>query len=119
MSELNWYRFDQNNSGGSFVENDMVCHNVLIQAANADAANAKAIEVGIYFNGCSDGRDCDCCGDRWHETNYPLSIGDRSPPQYALEEYSKWSWTDPVAILYYANGDKVTVHKEEKQIALP
>ncbi|MEV5407168.1 hypothetical protein AB0L20_32150, partial [Streptomyces albidoflavus] len=29
-------------------------------------ANSRALGLGIYFNGCVDGRDCRCCGDRWN-----------------------------------------------------
>lgn len=74
-----WYRFDQNNSGGSFdIEPDKgVGAEVFIEAANPKEANLKAEELGLYFDGVDDGRDCDCCGDRWSraskydETEYP------------------------------------------------
>lgn len=60
-----WFNFDQNNSGGSFVRDAGVDCDVFIQAPDRDAALRKAEEVGVYFDGCADGRDCDCCGDRW------------------------------------------------------
>ena len=33
-------------------------------AAEADMLAKK--HAGVYFDGCASGRDCDCCGDRWH-----------------------------------------------------
>lgn len=59
--------YRQNNSGGSFVEDKErgLGYIVAIEADNAKEANDKAEEIGIYFNGCDYGRDCDCCGDRW------------------------------------------------------
>lgn len=79
--EAVWFEYRQNNSGGSFVTNDDVSIYVLIQADDRVSANQKAEEVGIYFNGVSNGRDCGCCGDRW------------SKPWDELEEFSVYSWT--------------------------
>jgi hypothetical protein len=68
-SNLKWFTFHQNNSGGSYTINDDVDVVVIIQAKNADDANDIAQCVaGIYFNGVEDGRDCECCGDRWYKT---------------------------------------------------
>jgi hypothetical protein len=41
-----------------------------IEAESAEHADEKAAEIGIYFNGCDDGRDCPCCGDRWYEARH-------------------------------------------------
>ena len=62
-----FYTFNQNNSGGSFDVDpaDGISHFVIIEANSADAANDKAKRIGLYFNGVDDGRDCECCGDRW------------------------------------------------------
>lgn len=62
-----WYEYDQNNSGGSFDDNEDVCVSVYIEASSLEEANAFADSLGIYFNGCDTGMDCSCCGDRWHE----------------------------------------------------
>jgi hypothetical protein len=60
-----FYTFHQNNSGGSFVINNNVAPYVIVEADSAVEANQIAEELEIYFNGCSDGIDCECCGDRW------------------------------------------------------
>ena len=63
-----FYNFSQNNSGGFFNNNHSAGIGVLviIEALNADDANDRAEEIGIYFDGCDDNIDCDCCGDRWY-----------------------------------------------------
>jgi hypothetical protein len=64
--QTTWYRFSQNNSGGSFQDDPHagIGYEVWIEAISADAANARAEGIGIYFDG--DG-DCSCCGNRWSE----------------------------------------------------
>jgi hypothetical protein len=63
-----FYEYDQNNSGGSFhnSEKEGIAEYVIIEALNAAHANARAEEIGLYFNGCDAGKDCSCCGDRWY-----------------------------------------------------
>ena len=62
---MNWYCFDQNNSGGYFDVDDKVCHRLFIEAESFDDAISKAEELGCYWNGVDKGIDCSCCGDRW------------------------------------------------------
>lgn len=64
-----FYVYNQNNSGGSFDVNSNVREYVIIEAEDYKQANEKAEEVGIYFDGCYKGQDCDCCGDRWYEAS--------------------------------------------------
>jgi hypothetical protein len=63
-----FYTFSQNNSGGSFINDDEtgISEFVIIEAHNESEANERAENIGIYFNGCADYIDCDCCGDRWY-----------------------------------------------------
>lgn len=67
MSDLKWYQFDQNNSGGSFIVNKKVCHRLFIEAESFNVAVAKAEDLGCYWDGVSLGKDCSCCGDRWNK----------------------------------------------------
>lgn len=70
-----FFMFAQNNSGGSFDIDDQVCEKVIIEANDADEANAIAESHGIYFDGVSKGMDCDCCGDRWRQAdNYDSEL---------------------------------------------
>ena len=72
-----FYHFAQNNSGGSFQNDDRVCSHVIIEARHAAEANERAEGLGIYFNGVEDDRDCPCCGDRW----YPVWGQGKDEPQ--------------------------------------
>lgn len=62
-----FWNFRQNNSGGSFVfDSDRgISVNVIVEAENVHAACERAKHIGLYFDGCRDGYDCNCCGDRW------------------------------------------------------
>ena len=62
-----FYEFNQNNSGGHFVVDDKLCHRLFIEADNECEAINKAEELGCYWYGVSEGRDCSCCGDRWNK----------------------------------------------------
>ena len=64
-NSMKWYSFSQNNSGGYFRGP----RHVVVQAVNAAMADATAESfAGVYFDGCSRGLDCACCGDRWSRT---------------------------------------------------
>ena len=72
---MNWYNFSQNNSGGSFMVNDKVCHELYIEAETFDEAVSKAEFLGCYWNGVGDGIDCPCCGDRWSKwSDEPIDL---------------------------------------------
>jgi hypothetical protein len=79
---MSFYKFRQNNSGGSFTfdhKRGLSVH-VYVEASSAEEANARAQQdLGIYFDG--DG-DCPCCGDRWRrvyaddaEASFPETVG--------------------------------------------
>lgn len=81
---MSWWTYRQNNSGGSFHHDASagigVC--VFVEAANADQASARAQDIGLYFDGCREGIDCGCCGDRWSE---PWDAGSDKPELYGEE----------------------------------
>ena len=58
-----FFTYVQNNSGGF----DLGSRFVIVEAETAADANERALteNTGIYFDGVSEGYDCDCCGDRW------------------------------------------------------
>ena len=102
-----FYTYNQNNSGGKFVINDSVGEYVIIEAKNSSDADNIATMNGIYFNGCDNGTDCSCCGDRWHRS---YSDGSPKPLIYGktIAEFKK----DPsfafgkekIIHIYYLNG---------------
>lgn len=64
--ETNFYEFNQNNTGGSFVTDKELCHRLVIEASSESNAIDIAERLGCYWNGVEDGNDCPCCGDRWY-----------------------------------------------------
>lgn len=110
---MSFYTYDQNNSGGAFdFDADAgIAHYVIVEAASSDDADERAERIGIYFDGCDDGRDCDCCGDRWYRA---WSDGDDAPLVYGHDVYSyknlDWSaWRRhypdvPEAFVHYVDG---------------
>jgi len=110
-----WYHFSQNNSGGSFDDDDDVCENVIIQATDARHANQRAEDIGIYFNGCSNGMDCSCCGDRWSE-QWDDDDGEEFPHVYGtpVEEVRRGGFRSR-AIVYPLIEDKKIIIFPEKE----
>ena len=108
-----FYTYDQNNSGGDFILNDRVTYTVIIEADSPSQADLKAEEIGIYFNGCDDGRDCPCCGDRWYPkhdddgTTTPEIYGKH--PKKHNETFSKKG--EAYCYVYYKDGNKETFVK--------
>jgi hypothetical protein len=110
-----FYQFRQNNSGGSFVENNKVAHFVIIEAEDHVQANEIAESIGIYFDGCEKELDCDCCGDRWSEVEE--GEGDETPVLYGepINKYDDWFCNkgDVYCYLYKLDGEVVTYRKGE------
>lgn len=115
-----FYEFRQNNSGGSFdIEPDRgISVSVIVEADSVEDANYRAERIGLYFNGCEDGRDCDCCGDRWHEQ---YQFGDREGGDVVPSVYGKplidhapdpkqswiddgWAGDDPEVFVHLKDG---------------
>lgn len=87
--QTKFYVFSQNNSGGSFVVDDKLCHRLFIEATDEGEAVRIAESMGVYFNGCAQGIDCSCCGDRWY---YPDEITMPQPyGTYTKDEAEKIS----------------------------
>lgn len=102
-----FYQFDQNNSGGSFDVDDKVCHRLFIEADSEEEATSKAEFLGVYFNGCDDGIDCYCCGDRWYgseEVESPHPYGD-SIEEIAQYHADHYGWTTPDCRIFYKSGE--------------
>lgn len=106
---MKFWTYYQNNSGGCNVVNDRVAKFVFIEAESAEDADNRAEEIGIYFNGCETGRDCDCCGDRWdraYEQTATAADALRSVYDWCLDQ-------DPAAHVYTADGAKQSFTSEQ------
>lgn len=109
---MKFYKYTQNNSGGTFRVNDQVTIDVLIEAPDQTRANAIAETIGIYFDGCDQDIDCSCCGDRWYRTSNNDTV-----ERDKIEEYNKYSagWVEngkPWRYIYFADGSKKSVIKK-------
>lgn len=105
-----FFDFRQNNSGGSFNINDAqgIGVKVWIEAVGADHANSRALNLGLYFDGCAKGMDCPCCGDRW----YPTWNDDGNAEPEISEEYD-FTWHDTV----YTHRLDGTIERRTKSAA--
>lgn len=65
--ETKFFHYRQNNPGGHMDRDDNLSDHVIIEALDAAHANRRALNIGMYFDGCITGQDCRCCGDRWDE----------------------------------------------------
>lgn len=97
---MKWFTYDQNNSGGFFIDNDQVSHLICIQANTAEEANAKAQNIVTYYSDF-----CECCGERWYICEREGDGAD-VPSQYGKPLADQ----DPViyretAVLHFANGE--------------
>ena len=105
VRNLKWFEFNQNNSGGSFIVNDKVCHRLFIEAKSFDDAVEKAEELGCYWDGVINGVDCPCCGDRWScWDDEPIDLKNNSIEEYAQVLADKYGLTTPDIRIYYDDG---------------
>jgi hypothetical protein len=105
-----YFDFSQNNTGGDFHRDENLGDHVIIAAIDHEDANKRLQRLGGYFNGCDDGSDCSCCGDRWYEKG-SYDKGDEAPlicsmliPQYM----ATFSWPGRRIIVYHADGYRDT-----------
>lgn len=93
-----FYKYRQNNSGGSF---GLPAIEVYIEADSAEEANARAeAETGIYFDNED---DCPCCGSRWGTASEWDEVAE---PSFELSDWA--SNRVPSVAVYYANGEVIT-----------
>jgi predicted NAD-dependent protein-ADP-ribosyltransferase YbiA (DUF1768 family) len=110
---MTFYEFNQNNSGGWFDVDDKLCHIVVIEADAYSEAKCKAEDIGIYFYGVDNERDCPCCGDRWD--NYENKVDFKEFK--TLEEYyqfmaNEYGKTLPDVRIFYKNGEVKEIYKK-------
>lgn len=111
-----FFTYSQNNSGGFFEEDTSkgVGVTVIIEAHDAEHANDRARDIGLYFDGVAFDVDCPCCVDRWYKvedsdgTDTPMLDG--TP----INECVRSIFTKN-AFVYYLDGTiKETVFKCEQ-----
>ena len=109
LVKTKFFNFSQNNSGGSFVLDEAagITHYVIVEAVDADHANRRAEEIGLYFGGLD---DCPCCGDRWSSQwdntdgyDFPSIYGEPIDTHVTLH-----AWMPPgkESVVHYLDGRK-------------
>lgn len=105
-----FYTFDQNNSGGYYIRNEMVDTFVIIEGDTEKEIIEKA---KCIFEDYSE--YCPCCGERW-ELDIKSCEFDDEPMVYdkPAKEFSDNFWKDGKIIIYYKNGTKEIIPIEKK-----
>ncbi len=99
--DLKWWVFDQNNSGGYFIQNEDVDHYVAIQALDAKHAMQRAEDIFEDYS-----ESCECCGSRWYSW-VDDSDGTDIPEVYGTPyTATKKSYYRENMILHYIDGTK-------------
>lgn len=91
-----FYRLDQNNSGGYYIENDEVRQTIFVEADNESDAKAWLMQITEEHS-----EYCECCGARWYigfleESETPIISGKK-----LLDESSKGEFS---YIIYFKDG---------------
>lgn len=110
-----FFSFDQNNSGGSFDirPEDGIGEYVIVEALDVNHANQRAEQIGIYFDGCDNGMDCNCCGDRWSRAWD--DEGDPEPMIYGTPvDKAERSMFRDTAFIHYLEGPFKTVKLKDR-----
>jgi len=104
---MKFFHYNQNNSGGYFIESDEqgIGTDIIIEAENAEKANDRLRAIGNKYGSDDFWSFCDCCGERWYE-QCPGDEGDDVPSFYGrpIEEEKKDTFREQVAV-HYANGN--------------
>jgi hypothetical protein len=97
---LRWWHEDQNNSGGYFIRNERVDHDIFAQAGSIRVAESMLREAVAYDSD----NWCACCGERFYISLWNEE-GTEEPRKYTgnLSEGYKELWGGG-AILYLQSG---------------
>jgi hypothetical protein len=103
--------FNQNNSGGYFIQNEDVDEFVIIEGNSLNEILEKASDVFDNY-----GEFCPCCGQRWYDyckdendmTEDPLIYGES-----AFDFHDGYD-RDSKAIIYKLNGEKIILDTNHK-----
>jgi hypothetical protein len=98
-----FYCFVQNNSGGRFISDHRwgISQYVIVEGIDCEDIIERARSIGLYFNGCKDGRDCPCCGDRWIT---PWEEELVSVPEIYGENVSDGRYDEAEGYIHYLDG---------------
>lgn len=111
-----YFDFRQNNTGGDFVHTrGRLSVVVIVEADSPEEANDRLVSLGGYFDGCDDGFDCACCGDRWYRawsndgTAEPTVYGEPVEKYLNGDYVIPWVAPNPHVYVHHADG-RVEAH---------
>lgn len=100
-----FYRFEQNNPGGEYLEDEILTRNVIIEALSQIEANEKAKKLGITFG------DCYVKNEGWLTRWWPALSDDAQSKKEifrGLDNELNWEFHCPrtkvFARIFYADG---------------
>ena len=98
-----FYYFSQNNSGGYFVQDEAngVGEYVVVEAKDAKSAYKKLEDIGDKVDGFWS--YCECCGDRWYDSNDD-DDGEDFPHIYGEKFGEGKVYSDSTVYVHYENG---------------
>jgi hypothetical protein len=107
--ETYFYAFRQNNSGGSWIRNDVVDVYLVIEARSDKEAEQRAFDIAQDYSDY-----CSCCGHRWSFDWADKTINAANESELVLEVQAilKGGYDKTAsAIVHYYNGEteKVTL----------
>ena len=104
-----FYHFCQNNSGGTFKRDHKsgISHHVIVEGTDADDIVSRAEAIGLYWDGCRNGLDCPCCGDRWYRPLDNLSLD--TVPRLHGQDVADGVYT-PSGIRWIKDGPEGYIH---------
>lgn len=122
-----FFEYAQSNSGGSYMYNHKagISEHVIVEADNAKDADRRAEDIGLYFNGCETGDDCECCGDRWYAqytdengTAVPMVHGEKDASAGVVKAptyYHTHTNGEPFAYIHYLDKTIVPVYYQKSE----
>lgn len=105
MCNLKWWHFNQNNSGGYYIENGVVGADVFIQAKSSVEAADKAYSLFEDYS-----EYCECCGERWSVWSNSSEANAKDNPSFFSRDLTKVAY-NPItgssrsyAVLHHYDG---------------
>ena len=104
---MKFYTFNQNNSGGYFIENDHVACHLIIEARGLWEAIDKMLDITEDYS-----EFCPCCGPRWWGSANEYA----RPMIYDTDAYKyRGGILGDSIIIYYADGRVEKLGYEEDE----
>lgn len=105
-----FYTYDQNNSGGYYIQNGIVDIFVIVEGDTVEEIIEKAKDIFEDYS-----EYCPCCGERWDLDIWGETLDDE-PLVYDIpaREFKDNFWKYGNVIIYYKNGMKEIIPIEKK-----